>query len=682
MSKIGDEKFVFLDWEIKNKNELFLQIAKIAQKEKIVKVQKDLIQSFTEREELESTAFEDGFAIPHARSKAVTQPAVFFVRFKNAILWDQEKEIQIAILLLIPEGQGDYLDILSGIATKLVDEKIRQKLKKSNSIEEIANIINEKQEQKQNVVVGKKALTVIGITACATGVVHTYMARDALLEAGKKLNWNVAIETQGQKGQEFVLTDEQISKADGIIIAADIGIDVERFAGKKVFYTGTKNAINDNVGMLQKAISKGQKITGNKEMDTFAVKDKKKLVSHLMNGISYMIPFIVFAGIVSAIIGSATHAAGIDISKDYDELTGGVLFLKILNDFAGIGFTVMMGVAGAYIANSIAGRAAIAPAFILTMAGNNPKLIWQGYFRNLEIWNPFANDGAGAMTSMNNLMQPLNIFGAVVFGLAVGYMVKWINTKWKISKYIQPIMPIIIIPVFLTTIMWIVWMFTFGPLLGIAVGYLNFGIMKMEDAQVGMALLGLVLGLLAGVDMGGPINKIASFGATAMMSIDHGAAMGPAAAAFAVAPLGCGISAMIFRNKMKGDKTMGINTTILGFMGISEGAIPFAAKYGWPVFTANILGSGLTGAIAGALHVRGHVGAWGGPIIAIFAGVDSGNATDVNGNFIGILWFLVAIVIGAVFHIVLLRLLLGAKDHEKLANIFKKEVKLQETKTA
>ncbi|ATZ16277.1 PTS system fructose-specific IIC component [Entomoplasma freundtii] len=660
---------VLLELDIKNKDELFAQVAKMALATNIVQDSQELVVAFNNREAEVSTAFENGFAIPHAHSPIILEPAVFFVRFQEPIIWDGVNQVSQAILLLIPDRTNEtnkstdqtdiHLDTLSGIAIKLLDKEICEKLKFSHDVDEIVTLINQpadlshqtdNQSQSENSL--SRLTKVVGITSCATGVAHTYMAREALLKAAEELNWDLHIEAQGQKGPEFILTDEQIQAADMVILATDIGVETDRFIGKKIYRVGTKAVVNKPLEELQKGLAQAkieQNLGEAKNLDNFVVKDKQKWVSHIMNGISYMIPFIVFAGLISAIVSGIGSAAKIDLNGDN--------FLATLNQFAGIGFTVMMGVAGGYIANSVAGRSAIAPAFILTMAGNNPKLVWQGYFKNVMVDNPIT----GNFESINALMQPLNIVGAIIFGLAVGYTVKWINTKWKINKYIQPIMPIIIIPVFLTLIFWLAWMFTFGPLIGVALGYFNFAIMKMEASGVGMVFVGLVLGLLAGVDMGGPINKISSFGATALIPIDNGIAMGCAAAAFGVAPLGCGITSLLFRKKLNEDKGMAINTTILGFMGISEGAIPFATKHTWAVIIPNIVGSGVAGMLAGLFKLRGHVGAWGGPIIAIFGGVDT-----TSGSYVGIPLFLLAIAAGTFVHIILFRLLFSLKNGEKI----------------
>ncbi|WP_339022888.1 PTS fructose transporter subunit IIABC [Spiroplasma endosymbiont of Crioceris asparagi] len=672
--------YIFLDLEIQNQQQLFEKVAEISFENNLIKNKENLINAFLEREKIDSTYLEDGFAIPHARDKSVLESAVFFIRTNKEIQWTDKEATKQFILLVIPEGNGEYLDILSGIATKLMDKEFKNKLKVSTNIEEILELLKEKNKQKTSNIVGDDALTIVGVSACATGVAHTYMARDAILAAGKELNWNVYCETQGQKGIEFKLTDQQIKDADAVILATDISVDLERFANKKIYKVGTKALIADPVNHLRSAVSKGKKMQiGNDGKGVFDVKTDKAWIGHIMSGISYMIPFIVFAGIIFAVgtgIGKIVYGKWLDYngdlnglnyvqknihinsdwSKDYLTPNGDgtytahingycIAIFYLLNKFANVGFTVMIPVMGAYIANSIAGRSAIAPAFVLTWAGANTNLWLHWSFISDKLVNNYPSNGGG-------------IFAALFFGFVIGYTIKWINTKWKIHRIIQPIMPIIIIPVFVSLIYGLITILFLGNIFGILIGYVNQGLQDLEATQFGMAGLGLILGLLAGVDMGGPINKIASFGATALIFTDGGKAMGCAAAAFAVAPIGCGLSTYIFKKRLKNDKPLGINALILGFMGISEGAIPFAVKYTWAVIFANIIGSGVAGMMAGLLHVSGWVGAWGGPIIALFGGV-----TSWDMSYIGILWYLLAIFAGVVFQIIIFRFLLVVKDN-------------------
>lgn len=715
--KIINTEYIFLNIDIKSKEELFSHIANNAYKWEIVKSIPELIESFKERETLSSTALGGGFAIPHARNPKIAKPAVFVYRFTKPIVWDDENEVEVAIVLLVPEGTGTYLDILSGIATKLMSEKNKDFLKKCKNKTEITSfLISEETKSPTKETQNEKSIRVVGVTACATGVVHTYIAREAILDASAKMDWFAEVETQGQKGPEFILSSESIKKADVVILANDIAIDTDRFIGKKIYKVGTKPLIEDPVFHLRQSLikSKEMKVDSNNEGTGFDLKDGKAWIRHIMSGISFMIPFIVFAVIVFAIvtgIGKLTYGTWLDYSGKLNgnsntyvqsgvslhnlDVKGGatweairgddgsytatitinsafISILYYLNQFANIGFGVMIPVMGAYIANSIGGRSAITPAFILTSAGTNPSMWWHWGIFHSNITSPMTGDEV----SMDTLF-PSNgggIFAALLFGFLVGHTVKWINTKWKVSNYLKPIMPIIIIPVFVTLIYGIFTLFLFGNIFGLLMGYFNYGLQKMENSKMGMAALGLVLGLIAGIDMGGPINKIASFGATALIPTDGGKAMGCAAAAFAIAPLGAGICSQIFRKKFKQDQALGVNATILGFMGISEGAIPFAAKYTWAAFLPNIICSGVAGMLAGMFHVSGWVGAWGGPIIALFGGV-----TTWEMSYIGVLWYLLAIVIATTMHVFMFRFLVEIQsDKGQIGSVKKAHIELME----
>ncbi|WP_342269142.1 PTS fructose transporter subunit IIABC [Spiroplasma endosymbiont of Aspidapion aeneum] len=691
--------YIFIDKSILSKEKIFEFISNICIENNIVENRDALIKAFLDRENLEPTFTGDGFAIPHARTSGINKPAIFFMRLKTPVKWFEDNKVKCLIALIIPEKKADYLDILSKVATKLLDKNIVEKLNTEKSIDKIYSILAEDVELKKSHIGNKDNISIVGVTACATGVAHTYMAREAIISACEKLNWNCSIETQGQKGQEFNLTTKEIDDADGVILATDIAIDMERFVGKKILKLGTKETINNPIDSVRNVISKGQVFNqGLGSNSIFEVNQKKAWIGHIMSGVSFMIPFIVFAGIIFAVvtgIGKLVYGPWLNYSdgkldgmvyiqenihiqsswslqylthtpslKDNGLYTAriegfGIAFFYLLNNFANVGFLVMIPIMGAYIANSIAGRAAICPAFVLTFLGVTPSY-WMSYGAFYDMKANFPSNGGG-------------IFAALLFGFVVGYTIKIINTRIRINKYIQPIMPIIIIPVFVSLIYGIITILLLGNIFGISIGYVNKGLQKMEESNIGMPILGLILGMLAGVDMGGPINKIASFGATALIFTDGGKAMGTAAAAFAVAPMGCGIATFIFRNRFKKDKPIAVNAIILGFMGISEGAIPFAVKYTWAVICANIIGSGVAGMLAGLFHVSGWVGAWGGPIIAFFGGV-----TTWTMGYIGILYYFIAIAAGIAVQIVLFRFFVKIQDKKSDLNIENDEKQVEQ----
>lgn len=295
-----------LDIDVKNQTEAFEKIASLAQKLGCIKNSTDLVEGFKNREKESTTGFEEGIAIPHARLKSIKKPAIIFAIFNDPVDWKSidKSAVKTAIALVIPEENSsvNYIDILSNVARKLLDQSFRDLVKTEKNVQTIIKALFEEKEQVKSNVTNKAGLKIVGVTACANGVAHTYMARDALLEAANKLNWNVLIETQGQSGQEFALTESEIANADGVILAADITVDMDRFKGKKVYKVGTKTAMKDPVAELQRVLAKGKILASEGEAKAdFASVGNCGIVKHIMSGVSYMIPFVVFAGIVFAI---------------------------------------------------------------------------------------------------------------------------------------------------------------------------------------------------------------------------------------------------------------------------------------------------------------------------------------------------------------------------------------------
>jgi PTS system fructose-specific IIC component len=279
------------------------------------------------------------------------------------------KPIKVMIALLIPEDQSStiHMDTLSKVATLLLDDDFRKKMHTLKTEATLFNYLNTKMyEEKEEVIqTGTKGL-IVGVSACATGVAHTFMAKEALETAGIKMGYKIKVETQGQKGVESRLTDEEIAQAETIIIAADIYIDLERFEGKKLLKVNTNDAISKPEMCIEESFT--QAIHGNsdnavkssatKATSSFQQSKSKVFMGHLLSGVSRMIPFIVFSGIVWAIINSLGSIPGLADDQVY----------KIFKGISEIGFTVFIAMMGAFIAESISGRAGFAPGFISTFA--------------------------------------------------------------------------------------------------------------------------------------------------------------------------------------------------------------------------------------------------------------------------------------------------------------------------
>lgn len=663
--------FIHFGNEVQNENEVLLEISNFAYKNKIIQNKNEieiLYNEFKKREEESTTAFEDGFAIPHARIKEIQEPAIIISKFKKTN-WKalDQSEVQIAIALLIPLDKASkiHIEFLSKIATLLLKNEFRKTMKSLSNEKEIKEYVlkelNDTTTQAKKIKKNVK-INIVGVSACATGVAHTYMAKESLELAGNELNWNVKIETQGQKGIEFQITDEEIEKADAVVFATDIYVDPERFLGKKIIKVKTNDAIHNPHQVLKKALEENnatKKNESNKEISSskeFKSSKIKNFMGHLLSGVSRMIPFIVFSGILWAIFNSILQAN--------PSLGKNSTFL-IAKEISEIGFGVFIAMMGGFIAESITGRAGFAVGFISTFAAANSKFyFWwningsNGIPQIKDLFNGFSDN----LSQLDNV--GLSLFAAIIMGFTSGHLVKWV-LSWKTHKLISPIMPIIFIPVVCSSVIVFPFIFLLSGPLGYLMNGLVFGIASAGKIPFLNFFIGCLLGAMIGFDMGGPINKIAGTTATALIVVDP-RLMGAVAAAIPIAPLGCGLATLIgrkiFSNK---ERAEGIIALGLGFFGISEGAIPFAMNRPKKVLICNLVGSSIAGGLAFLFFVGGYVGMWGGPITALVLGVKT-PVTELGilgtqiplifggggqgMEFISILWFFLAIIGGTLIH--------------------------------
>lgn len=694
--------YVIKDEISKTRNQCLKNISLEASKKKVIdsKNIKKLYDAFVAREELMTTGFQDYVAIPHAQIDEIKKPSIIISIAKNKLKWESEdgKPIITAISLLIPKSEVSnlHIDILSKISTMLLDEEFRKLVinykNKKEIIELIENEINSIKNKKENKETSKSDIfDIVGVSACATGVAHTYMAKDALEKEGKELGISIKIETQGQKGPEFVLSDKEIDNAKAVIIAADIGIDLERFHGKKVLKVKTNDAISNPEKVINASFN--SEIYGqtshirakDKSQTEFKSSKMKTFMGHLLTGVSRMIPFIVFSGILWAIFNSI-GIADATIANDPA--------FKIAKSIAELGFGVFIAMMGGFIGESIAGRAAFAPAFIATAAASNSSLYfwWNvGRMKGIpQIDFFFPNAEADGVSNVG-----LSLFAAIAMGFAAGYLVKWVNS-WNTHKLITPIMPIIFIPVVCSTVLAFPFIFLLSGPLGFLMNGLVYGIAEASKIRGVDFLMGCLLGAMIGFDMGGPVNKIAGTTATALIPIDP-RLMGAVAAAIPIAPLGCALATFIGRRLFTDkERAEGISALGLGFFGISEGAIPFAVNRPKQVLLSNVVASAVAGGLAFAFFCGGYVGMWGGPITALVLGEHApvtelaklgidiptvfGGGGQPGTEFISILWFFVAIIAGSLLHAFMFTTMIKGKDSKFVQTVsrwFKRENKEQ-----
>lgn len=449
---------------------------------------------------------------------------------------------------------------------------------------------------------------ILAITACPTGIAHTYMAAENLEAAAKELGYDIHVETHGSIGVENPFTDDEIAQADAVVVAADKQIDTTRFRGIPIVVTGVDAGIKRPKELIEQALAappaEGKAVGSDDDAGGPGPSRESvggTLYRALMNGVSHMIPFVVVGGLLIAIalaIGGEPSEAGLVIPDG--------TFWKTVEGIGGLAFGLMVPILSGYIAMAIADRPGLAPGMITGFIAVTGSLYG-------------SESGAGFL-------------GGIVTGFASGYVALLIK-KIPVHKYIQPIMPIIVIPIITTLIVGLAFVYILGGPISWVFESLTTWLAGMTGASV--IVLGVVLGLMIAFDMGGPVNKTAFLFAGGLIAT-NAAPMGMVGAAIAVPPLGMGLATLIRRrlfNRQQRDS--GIAALFMGFFGITEGAIPFAAARPLQVIPANMIGGAVAGALAALFAVENNV-MHGGPIVAILGAVE------------GIGWYFLAIVIGAI----------------------------------
>jgi PTS system fructose-specific IIC component len=460
-------------------------------------------------------------------------------------------------------------------------------------------------------------LLILGITACPTGIAHTYMAAEKLESAATELGYEIKVETHGSVGVERTFSQDDIDRADAIVIAADTQIDRSRFAGKRIVSAKVTDGIHHPAELIRDALATSPSAAGDGRDAIVSSAGKADfggtLYRALMNGVSYMIPFVVVGGLLIAVslsFGGEATPNGLVIPEGSFWLT--------LNQIGGLGFTLMVPILSGFIAYAIADRPGLAPGMICGWIATT------GAFYNSE-------SGAG-------------FIGGIVTGFLVGFVALGIK-KIPVHHFIKPIMPILVIPVLTTVIVGGAFVLALGQPISWVFSTMTTFLTGLQGGSV--VVLGLILGAMIAFDMGGPINKTAFLFGGALIAAGNSAPMGMVAAAIAVPPLGMGLATLIRgRYFSKPEREAGIAALFLGFFGITEGAIPLAAAKPLQVIPANMIGGAIAGGIAALFGVTNSV-PHGGPIVAVFGAVA------------GVLMYFTALLVGAVVTALVAVLLLG-----------------------
>lgn len=595
INQLINANLIQLDLQANSKQEVFEELINILHAQGRISEKATFLNDIQAREELGNTGFEDGVAIPHAKSAAVTQPAVAIGVSKKGIDYGAEDGLPSKLFFMIasPDGGDDHhIEVLAELSSKLIEEGFIDAFLNAETSEQALEILLKKSERATTTTEKSKGL-IIGVTGCPAGIAHTYLAAEALEKGAAALGYQIKVETNGSIGVKNSPSAEEIEQAEAIVVACDKQVDLTRFAGKRLIKTNVKAPIRDAQRLINEALnapSYQADNTSNPSVANKASQARSDLYRFLMNGVSHMIPFVVTGGLLIALalaVGGEPTEAGMAIPP-------GSMWNQIL-EVGVVAFTLMIPILAGYIAYAIADRPALAPGLIGGWIANN------GSFYGAEAGTGFI--------------------GAIVAGLLVGYFVKWI-TSINYHKFIQPLVPIMIAPI--TGSLFIAGLFIF--IIGAPIASLMDGLTALLTSMStgNVILLGIVLGGMAGFDMGGPFNKVAFLFSVGMIASGQTQFMGAMACAIPVAPLGMALATAMGRkfdlfepSEIEAGKAAGA----MGLVGISEGAIPFAAQDPMSVIPANVLGSMVAAVMAFSFGITNSV-AHGGPVVALLGAMN------------------------------------------------------------
>lgn len=537
------------------------------------------------REEISSTAVGEGIAIPHAKSEGVKAPSLSAVTVPGGVNYEaMDGEPSNLLFMIAAPNDGDtHLEVLSHLMTILMDEGFRAQLLSAKSKEEFLKIIDNMEKQKYpDEVVSKDrniGYRVLAVTACPTGIAHTYMAAEALEKAGKKLGITIKVETNGSGGAKNMLTKQEIADCDGIIVAADKTVEMSRFNGKKVITAKVSDGIK-NPEELIKRIEIGDAgiyhHTGDEENKTAESNESfgRKIYKHLMNGVSNMLPFTVAGGIFIAIAFLIDTVAGAPQNENFGTYTAAAAFFKTIGGFA---FNFMIPVLAGYIGKSIADR----PGFLVGLVG--------GYIAT--VGSTFANVGGDV---------PSGFLGALLAGFAGGFIMLGIEKICdRMPKSLNGIKPVLIYPLAGLGIIALL-MCAVNPFMGMINTGLSDFLNSMGNSKI---ILGCILGAMMSIDMGGPFNKAAYVFGTASIASGNYDIMAAVMIGGMVPPIAIALSTTFFKNKWTAEERKnGAVNYIMGLSFITEGAIPYAAADPLRVIPSCMIGAAVAGGLSMAFN--------------------------------------------------------------------------------
>lgn len=573
ITQVLKPNLVIFNLNASSKDEVLTEMAHKLSQEGIVANEMSFIETLKEREAISTTGVGDGIAIPHGRSSVVSESVVVFGRSDTGIDFDSMdgKPAHLFFMIATPENSGDdHLSILSTLSGLLMKSEVQEAIRTASTYDELVEAFDIDNEPKQEVVDSESF--VVAVTACATGIAHTYMAAEKLQETAKNKGIAIKVETNGSSGVGNRLTQDDIKNANAVIVAADINVEMNRFNGKKLIKVPVASAISHPDSLIDKALTEADVYTASSTDSSNEEFEGSNLYKHLLNGVSHMLPFVVGGGILIAIAFMLDQLIGVP-TAELGQLGSYNAFPAILKDIGGQAFGFMLPVLAGYIAYSIADRPGLVVGFV-----------------------------AGGIASTGGA----GFLGALIGGFLAGYtmnMIKKLLTN--LPQSLDGIKTILLYPVL-------------GVLVtGLLMVLINIPMKSVNEAMNGFlnglsgtnaVLLGALLGGMMAVDLGGPINKAAyvfGTGTLAATAAGQGSAvMAAVMAAGMVPPLAVFVATLLFKHKFKAEERQaGMTNLILGASFITEGAIPFASSDPLRVIPSFIVGSALTGALSLAFNI-------------------------------------------------------------------------------
>ena len=622
-----DKQSISLNGAPKDKKEALDQVVDLMAKSGKINDVEAYRQRVYAREEESTTGIGEGIAIPHGKCDAVTKPGLAAMVVKDGVDFDSldGEPVHLIFLIAAPNTEDNiHLDVLSKLSVLLMDEQFTADLLNAKSVDEFLEIVDKADDEKSDIderladtgeAEGAQA-KLLAVTACPTGIAHTYMAAEGLEKAAKAKNCFIKIETRGSGGAKNVITDQEIAEADCIIVTADTQVPLDRFDGKKVIIRQVSDGISKADELVDLALSGNVPVYHAAEGAKTEVKSSggigHQIYAQLMNGVSHMLPFVIGGGILIA-IAFLIDGLSIDINSlpaDQRANFGTITpIAAMFKQIGGVAFGFMLPILAGFIAMAIGDRPALALGFVGGMMAANGK---SGFL------------------------------GALVAGFVAGYLILALRKACdKLPTALEKIAPVLIYPVVGILVMGFFMMFIVEPIMGGINTGLNNALTGMGSSS--KVVLGLILGGMMSIDMGGPFNKAAYVFGTASIAAGNYDIMAAVMVAGMVPPCAIALSTLLFKDKFtKEERDAGPTNFIMGLAFITEGAIPFAASDPLHVLPSCIIGSAIAGGMSmlfGCTLMAPHGGIFVFPVV--------GNAV----------MYLVSLVVGTVISAVLLGLL-------------------------